>query len=341
MANFFFEDDWGIISFEHYKSSIGDWSQHFNKDATQINSELCIKCYRSNAIKTRQELVGTLFDMLPFEIFEYIIALRTQLLNLDDYNHYMFSFRENESKPNLLRYLRPNQEQKSRIESEKPTALVKDINTPLGNIKARAIYDNNMASQCYRDVGKAIEMGVGTLEGLKNYQTCVYKWMLWIADHSYMSCWNRLMETIIRKVLEFDRDIYYMSIDTNPNKFGDADKLLLAIDIVKDMRYLVEVYLPYTLLTRPPSFFKAREDSGIEIDSYYRTLYNIYQITRIHPISIYIPDVKEFEMAVYAHDYYYDTYQKHTRLRNGKIVIPKGENPDFYWIGDKYIRHFI
>ena len=340
MANFF-ADNWGISSFEQYKRSIDYWSQNFNKDASQINPELSIKCYRSNAIKIRQKLFGTLFDMLPFEIFEYIIELRTQLMNLEDYNHYMFSFSEDESMTKLLRYLRLNQRQKSRIENDKPTALVKNLNTSLGIIKARGIYGDNMASQCYKDVGNAIEMGVSTLEGLRNMQSCVSMWILWIADHSYIGCWNRLMETIIIKVLEFDRDIYYMSIDMNTSKFKTIEELSVAFDIIKDMRYLVEIYLPYTLLTRPPSFFKAREDSGIDIDSYYKTLYNIYRLTRVHPLSIYIPDVKEFEMATYDSDYYYGTYLKYMRLRNGKIVIPKGEKPNFYWIGDKYIRHFI
>ena len=55
---------------------------------------------------------------------------------------------------------------------------------------------------------------------------------------------------------------------------------------------------------------------------------------------INVDDIYEFELRTYASDYYYTVYQNHTKLRNGKRLIPKGENPRFYWVGDTYVPKF-
>ena len=42
-----------------------------------------------------------------------------------------------------------------------------------------------------------------------------------------------------------------------------------------------------------------------------------------------IQEIEEFEMKLYAPDYFY-VYQKYTKLRNGKVLIPEN---DLHFIG--------
>ena len=66
-------DNWGEDGREDFITSI-DWA-HFDKFSPDF-IDWCKSSNRIMAKSLRFELTGTLFDLLPFEIFEYIIEMK-------------------------------------------------------------------------------------------------------------------------------------------------------------------------------------------------------------------------------------------------------------------------
>ena len=114
-----------------------------------------------------------------------------------------------------------------------------------------------------------------------------------------------------------------------------------AYDITCRMKYFIESYIPFAMLVRSENYHNCRESKGLTFDHHKECLYNIFRETRMHPNDINVYDVYEFEMELYDPEYYFNTYLQYKRLRSGRLVIPRGEEPCFYWRGNTYTRRFI
>lgn len=327
-------DNWGDER-ENFIESIDFWC--FQKYSPDI-LDWCKCSNRKMAKILRFELTGTLFDMLPFEIFEYIIETKRLIYIEADRRYYIKYFSEEESVIVLHRYLRPTKEQRLKEKKSLPKKQ-----TDIGTIKIRPIHRLNTASKCYEDIAKAIDMGVDSIFGLNNLYNALTNWLIWVCEHSYIPCWCRLMTVILEKIYEFNDSIYDIGEGSAecPKGFNTENDIQEAKDILWNMKYLVEDYLPYALLARSSSFFKVRENNGVPYEKYKELLYTIFVITKKHPNSINMQDVFEFEMATYAPSYYYGTYVNYMKLRNNKYIIPKGQIPNFYWFGNEYVMKFI
>ena len=105
------------------------------------------------------------------------------------------------------------------------------------------------------------------------------------------------------------------------------------------MKYFITDYVPYVLLSRSVLFSVHNPEENV--GNNYKILYYIKKKFNVHPNSINLEDVKEFEMYIYDSEYYLNIYSNYKKLRNGKIIIPRGQHPNFYWSGDKLIRAFV
>ena len=113
--------------------------------------------------------------------------------------------------------------------------------------------------------------------------------------------------------------------------------------IIDNMKYFVKEYLPYALSCRihNSNFQEALKIHNIHYSYYKSLIYTIYEMGGTHPDMVNLYEVYEYEMSIYAPEYYYNTYLSYMRLRSGRIVIPPGEEPMFYWIGNEYVKAFI
>lgn len=151
--------------------------------------------------------------------------------------------------------------------------------------------------------------------------------------------WENILTTILNKIYDLEEQLNELENGTRKSENfltpEDIDNARFFLDY---MLFFVEDYLPFRLLTRSNTFIEAYDIRSREYES---MLYNIYKVTGRHPHDINIREAYEFEMMMYAPDYYYDTYDQYMRLRSGKVVVPPGKIPVFYWSGGKYTQRFI
>jgi hypothetical protein len=300
------------------------------------------------------ELKDTYFGMLPYEMIELIFTVAKRLSQFSEREFYQEYFNIENTQTQCIRYLRLSKEQKKfHLQGELHPDISWHHFSHLGlegSVLRRTVYGFNDASMCFKDLSKCIEMGVNSCDGISLLYTNVINWFIWICDHSYLACWRKLMITMIKKTFEFDDKITELMILVGQNKsidtFREGEDLNHAKKIVKDMCYFISNYTPYVLLTRNDIYYEELEISrgGRWMGGSYGTHDTVYELLSLTNTSLYDiqhQDCYEYEMALYAPDYFYNTYEKYKRLRSGKVIIPAGRIPKFYWLEDRYINSFV
>ena len=94
------------------------------------------------------------------------------------------------------------------------------------------------------------------------------------------------------------------------------------------------------MLTRSDNYYTQAKTLGILYKDIMHKIYINSGLDEYEFMDFNIKEIEEFEMKLYAPDYFYNVYQKYTKLRNGKVLIPIGEQPAFYWLGNTYVRRF-
>lgn len=277
---------------------------------------------------------GTLFQLLPFEMI-LLICQQISISNIEESRQYYLDyFDSSNTSTEVLRTVRSR-----KLKSDETDPLVKREQSPMGPIWVRRIYGYNAASMCYKAIATFIKDGASSIPQLKKMYKMQVNWMIWVCDHSYIDSWNRFMEVWFEKIKDFEREIVNIDI-TKHKKLTTIELKEEATEIIKEMKYFMDYYLPYSLLTRSEVFYDTvkmefKKECFIE-----ELLFKLYTRSGIHPNMINVDDIYEFELRTYASDYYYTVYQNHTKLGNGKRFIPNGENPSFYWVGDTYVPKF-
>lgn len=322
-------DNWIYNTAESYWESISDdWFGY----TTPHEAGNKIRYSRMKAHRFQNLDYRSLFDLLPLEILEIIFIIVGDLLEDEEKAFYRKYFDKENTETLHIRNIR------SRIPVPERGCIHTKINSPLGVISVQKIYGTNDASRCYSEISRIIENGIKSVSHLEDLNTMIINWGAWLCDHSYMPRWKRFLSTFIRKIYEFAGELKY--IDFEKHKWikneRDKDDAMIVID---NIRYFLEYYLPYIMFTRSKQYISSLE-KYISMGFLKNTVDYLFQETRIHVNSINVPEVYEFEMETYAPEYYYKIYSKYMRLRNGKVIIPPGEKPNFYWIGDRYIQHY-
>ena len=335
----FDEDDFNDLFLSHYDSI--DHMRFYNYSSA---------CYMMEKIRTgtkmttmsllKNEFEGTYFEMLPFELIELIMEIARIRTNAEDTAYYKKYFSNDESFRAIARSMRvrPGQE----IAKKKdPRIKIVTEESPLGPIQTRLVYKNNMAAQCHDDFAKVIVNGVGNLTGFKLLYEAMKKWMVWVCDHSHIYQWERFMETIFEKIYELNDQLLDIEDGKKKNDCFTADELKETREVMKDILYFIEEYLPFVILSRSNNYIDEFNKVGDDDINYLSDLLSkIYRQTMRHPNDINIEEAYDFEMATYAPDYYFNVYKNYMTLRSGSILIPHGKRPCFFWCGDKYIQRF-
>lgn len=283
----------------------------------------------------------TYFKYIPNELLLKITNFLIDIYNNDDVSYYWKYFSEEETKPVTLRYLRLTKEQRNN-----PNISSISLKTSIGDCLTRKIMGQNMASRCYKDFTNAIQFGVKSVDGLNKLFNVFKQWLIWVFDHSYKlqigSRWVDLFEVTIKKTYEFRNHIIkFKNGEDKSDNFDTPEKIETALKVLDKMKYFIEYYIPYNILSRRDNFYDVRFKNDISLDSFKGLLWKLYTLTNVHPNTIDTDIAFEFEMELYAPDYYNNIYKKYMRLRNGKVIIPPGKYPAFFWVGDKYIQYFV
>ena len=289
---------------------------------------------------------GTLFEMLPYDILWEIWKQVSIHICETERTFYREYFSNKQDHTEQLRVLRLNPTQRALLDKNDPVAGVVELDTDLGKVKGRQILLNNQAGRCYNACRVAIDKGCNSIDGLNGIYQMITNWFIWICDHSYLDCWFKLAKTILVKVNEIHYDVMSYK-DGNirgkispPTWLKDSDVMEQAIDTAEKMKFFSQQYLPYSLLSRSNNYFKILEERGHPISSHEKMITEMFYSSGIHPNSMNLDDIYEFEMMTYAPDYYYNIYMNYKILRSGKRIIPVGERPMFFWCEDKYIPNF-
>lgn len=296
----------------------------------------CSSCDIMNANALVLNGKGTYFEWLPYELILMIIKMSREILNYKEKSYFRDYFDVKNGTVRVLRILRSK--------NLSSVGTVK-LDTPFGVINGKKIFENNAAGKCYNDMAKLITEtndGIG-IEELESIFNLMKKWLIWLCDHYHIGCWSRLADTIVSKIYEMDDTLDKIMDGRNKltKKLSNLEMITNAKEITNKMKYFIEYYIPYAMLTRIDNYFDTRKDSGLSMYSFKNCLYNIYSKTRIHPNKINAYKVYEFEMEVYSPDYYNNVYLQYMYLRSGRRLIPKRNQPSFYWEGDDYIKRFI
>ena len=344
--NFWYDDDDQDENAERY---YGRWELDLEWPRFRRESHTRLALSKSNTrtymVSLLGELRGTYFMLLPNELIELILENSRQMEHAEECWYYMNYFSEEETQPQLLRYLRPTAKQKADMNSGGVGGrlVLKPRETPFGSIKLRGIYGTNSGSLCFNDMRLATETGVKTVEGVQLLYTQIKKWFVWICDQSYLCKWRDLMKTIVQKIHEFERDIL---IEKFQKARGDLwkkgrslQRMDMVHDIIIDMKYFVTKYTPFALLSRSDTFYNVLHE-GYDLDAL-ELVVDLQIETNVSPSTIDTQEAYEFEMSVYAPTYYQGTYKKYMMLRNGRRIIPQGKIPKFYWHNDRYTQRFV
>lgn len=300
---------------------------------------------RKAALVLKKKLEGTYFDWLPLELVFMIFETERQMEIDADIQYYMkHYFTLEQINIETLRYLRPTEydwQAKERGEA----CDFKMIRSPLGLIFGRRIWKPNMAGKCVRDFSDiCIRFDRNKLKGLKMMYNLIVKHALWMCDQSFSHTFKSCLISCYRKTYEFERRLKAYcdgTIDENlPKELASKRAMTAAIRIIDTIKYYLEHYIPYMILTRSDICCDAIDEYTIP-GRIRNMLYMIYELTDIHPNTINFREVKEFEMKIYAPKYYKNTYENYMKLRSGTRLIPNGEKPAFYWCANKYIQRFL
>ena len=288
---------------------------------------------------------NTYLGRIPKEIIEIIFEMVRQLDRDSELRFYKNYISRSETHGIVLRTLRASKKDCENAICDK-RIKIHSRETLLGTISERYIYKQNTGRMCHNTLVQILMKGVDTVSGLELFYKMIKDWMVWICFHSYIPEWERLSILIMEKIYEFNNGIYDIYIGkVKKDGFKTRKDIERANEITTDAVYFIENYLPYNLLTHGELFYEVYHRDEIVLKYYdnplAKILYNIYTVTNVDPDSINIDEAYEFEMELYAPDYHRDVFKKYMRLRNGKIIIPKGKIPCFYWHNEKYRKAFI
>jgi len=288
----------------------------------------------------KNEFEGTYFEMLPFELIELIMEFARILTNAEDTAYYKKYFSNDESVRAIARSMRVRPWQEI-AKKKDPRIKIVTEETLLGPIQTRLIYKNNMASQCHDDFAKVIVNGVGNPMGFKMLYEAIKKWMVWICDHSHIHQWNQFMDVIFSKVYELNRQLFQLEDGKIKSDCFSEEDIKETRKVMKNILYFIEDYLPFVILSRSNNYIDEFNKVGDDDTNHLSDLLsNIFRETMRHPNDIDIEEAYDFEMETYAPDYYYNVYKNYMILRSGRVLVPHGKRPCFFWCGDKYIQRF-
>ena len=328
----FYNDPEYYIDGEDYYGSI-DIFRFFEGNKIEFAmSTVCARQVVSNMAQ-KGDFVKTYFRLLPIEMIEFIFEMAGKLMDRDEFAFYKRYFSSEQTKRHILRQMR--------VRPGVPDVTgtrYKDVATPLGTIKCRNIYVDNDVDKCNRAFSKVVETGIKTIETITDLKKTMEQWFLWVCDHAYSDNWDRFMRVCTRKIYEIEGTLVKVENGTQHlsqiSTIKDIAELRL---IVNKMKYFVEKYVPYALLTRSQAYYNSHPN----IESYSEILFDLFKITGVHPGTIDLDEVYEFEMETYAPDYYFGTYLRYPVAENGVRAIPPGEKPLFYWRGNEYACTFV
>ena len=295
-------------------------------------SKVCARQVVAGMVK-QGDFVKTYFRLLPIEMIEFIFEMAAKLMERDDFAFYKRHFSPEQTERRILREMR--------VRPGVPDVTgtrYKDVATSLGTIKCRNIYADNDADKCNRAFSKVVETGLKTCEGVAQMKTTMEQWLLWVCDHAYFDHWSKFMRVFVQKI--YDCEDILWDLQNNRlrlSNFSTEEQICELEHLIRQMKYFVEYYVPYALLTRNQAYYNFHPD----MERYFEMLFELFKITRIHPNTIDFDEVYEFEMETYAPDYYYGTYLKYPVAENGMRIIPPGEKPLFYWRGNDYVCTFV
>jgi hypothetical protein len=300
-------------------------------------------------------LAGTYFDWLPLELIEMIFEWERHRERTANHNYfYNYYFTQEETNYYHVRLQRPSKAELAKLgdpnglrqpDTAGFTRVNVDATDPSSQkIWVRKIFPSGTGGDCYRAfLDLFASFNDDKVKGVDTMYKLYTKYLLWIVDHSYIPKWYSMFMSMLRKVYITYDDMEEI-INHNPTFgcFGDLETATKVMEKIKSMKFIIENYLPYMILTRSDEYYKAIHDNEAIPDTFVDdVLYTIYSITHVHPNDIDMWGAYEFEMALHAPDYYLNVYKQYMTLRNGKIVIPPGKVPMFYWCAGKFVHRFV
>lgn len=299
---------------------------------------------------SKKHFTGTYFEWLPMELIEMIFEEERKLEIAHDYMFYTeIYFSDEDSVIYTARHLRPTRKQFKLIETIGEVKGLDILQTPIGDTFGRRIWKNNTAAHIAREFRKMVfTFHDNKPQAIEQMLKLITKYMLWIVNHSYIYEWNSFMRVIYCKQTELEErlamyEVFYEEYkeDEIPKNMETPEQRAPVWENLAKIKYFLEQYVPYTLLSQSDSFQYAANAQMASHNHVNTTLFEIYMMTEVHPNSIDIQKAREFEMELYAPKYYHETYEKYMKLRSGRRLIPSGELPEFYWCAEKYIQRFI
>ena len=294
-----------------------------------------------SAMVERGDYANTYFSWLPIEIIQMIFDMDMSLMERDEQLYYMRYFSDEQVQGKILRQMRVRPGVVDAAGSR-----YKEMSTPLGTIKCRNVYLDNDVRKCNIAFSSVIEHGIKSIENIRRMKITMEQWFLWVCNHAYLSNWNQFMRVFTKKVYEIDDTLSQLRNNKMKlSNFSTPEDITDLEYTVNHMKFFIEDYIPYALLTRSTAYFKCRDHiegrSRYEENTFVEMLFNMFTITGRHPNEINKQEAYEFEMATYAPDYFYDVYAKYKRSNDGKLLVPEGEKPVFYWRGGDYVHTFV
>lgn len=294
-----------------------------------------------SAMVERGDYTNTYFSWLPIELIQMIFEMAMSLMERDEQLYYMDYFSDEQVQAKILREMRVRPGVVDVAGSR-----YKEMSTPLGTIKCRNVYLENDVRKCTRAFASIVEHGIKSIENIRRMKITMEQWFIWVCDHTYSDNWEQFMRIITKKVYE----INYTLSKLRDNKlkltnFSTPESIRDLEYTANQMKFFIEDYIPYALLTRSTTYFKCRDHiegrSRYEVNTFAEMLFNLFTITGRHPNEINKQEAYEFEMATYAPEYFYNVYAKYKRSDYGKRLVPEGEKPVFYWRGGHYVHAFV
>ena len=331
---------------ENFLNEINFWDFYGDSSTVFMNS-ISGKRQIAHAF-SRKHLIGTYFERLPIEIIEIIFEWERQLEISQDYIFYTeLYFSDDDSVIETARHLRPTRTQRELIATSGEVTGLDVVQTSLGDTFGRRVWKNNTAARIAREFRKMVNsFNDDKPKAIDQMFKLITKHMMWIVHHSYICDWNSFMRVIYQKQTEFEERMTMYEFfdeynDEIPKNMKTLEQRAPVWENLIKIRFFLEQYVPYALLSQGECFHNAANDVVETQDHIKTTLFEIYMITGVHPNRIDIQKAREFEMKLYAPKYYHETYENYMKLRSGRRLIPKGELPEFYWSAGKYIQRFL
>ena len=311
---------------------------------SNIDAALCKYCNRNDAWTfARKHIRGTYFEWLPIEIIEMIFEHLRQLINRNEIEFFEWYFSSEQTDTPTLKTVRASKEDIRKKKEGVSMPSIKCIADENGNdMWIKEIKPRNTSNQCMLDWSSTINFGVKNYEGMKKMLNNLIKWYVWVVDHSYKTSWYNFAVCVIRKIPELDYQLkdYENGINPLPDRLKVEGELERMREELDSIYFFIFRYIPYVILSRSVNYYTQAKTLGIRYKDIMYKIYTNSGLDEYEFMDFNIQEIEEFEMKLYAPDYFYNVYQKYTKLRNGKVLIPIGERPAFYWLGNTYVRRF-